>query len=182
MAVRSRTMQMPSIIGITIVISLLDLFFLLYETSHGLNLAQSSASAGVSVPIPLEWLPVVGVIVLSLVTWYEAYYRIFPRRGFEVDALGRIRLVRAVVFSLTLFVLVLYVPALVRSSWFWGTMSATGKSITQVQDFGNSLLKSVRPLITFDLVWQYASFQVLASTVMVLCAWAFARATRRVRK
>jgi hypothetical protein len=163
-----------------LLLSLLDVFFLLYEVSHGLNLAQSSFSS--SIPIPLEWLPVIGVVLLSLVTWYEAYYRIFPRRGLEVDPLARIRLVRAILFSLTLFVLVLYVPALVRSSWFWATLGGTGKSITQLRDFDNSLLKSVRPLLTFDLIWQYASFQVLASLVMVLGAWAFARPTRRVRK
>lgn len=180
MAVRSRAMQLSSILGVTLLISLLDVFFLFYETSHGLNLTPSPTS--ISIPIPLEWLPVIGVVVLSLTTWYEAYYRVFPRRGFEVDALGRIRLLRAVLFSLTFFVLVLYVPALIRSSFFWGTLAETGKSVTQLRDFGNSLLKSVGPLFTFDPVWQYASFQVLASLVMVLGAWTFARARRRVRK
>ncbi len=175
MSARSRTMQLSAILGVTALIFLLDLFFLFYETSHGLNPAQSLASASL---IPIDWLPVIGVVVLSLATWYEAYYRIFPRRGFEVDPLGRIRLARAVLFSLTLFVLILYVPTLIRSSWFWGAMSG----VVQLHGFANALLNDVAPLLMFDLVWEYAGLQILAAAVMILGAWAFARTTRRVRK
>jgi hypothetical protein len=161
-------------------IFLLDLLYLDFQTSRGLNLAQAAGST--IFPIPLEWLPVIGVVLLSLVTWYEAYHRIFPRRGFEIDPLGRIRLVRAIVFSILLFVLVLYVPALIGSSWFWTTLSSAGKSVVQVGDFGNALFKNAGSLFSFNQAWQYAGYQVLASGFMLLGAWAFARTTRRVRK
>jgi hypothetical protein len=176
MASRSRTVQYSSILEVTFVIFLLDFFFVLYEESHGLNLGNTYS------PFPLDWLPLIGVVVLSLTTWYEAYFRIFPRRGIEVDPLGRLRLARAVILSLTLFVIVLYVPALVRSNWFWAGIAGAGRSFIQMRGLGNSLLNGFAPLFTFDPVWQYASSQVLASIVMVFGAWVFARTVRRVRK
>lgn len=181
MAARSRTVQLSSILGGCAVISLLDWFYALYANSHGLEPAHALTIKGMSSPIPVEWLPVVGVVLLSLVTWYEAYYRVFPRRG-SIDPLGRIRLIRAIVFSITLFVLVLYVPSLLGSDWFWSNVSATGKSVTQIRDIGNFILNSFGSLIGLDMLWGYSSAQILASAVMVLGAFAFARAARRIRK
>jgi len=181
MAARSRTMQLSSILGVSAVIFLLDWFYLFYADSHGLEPAQTSTVNGMSFPIPVQWLPVIGVVLLSLLTWYEAYYRVFPRRG-SIDPLGRIRLIRAIVFSITLFVLVLYVPSLLGSDWFWSNVSATGKSVTQIRDIGNFILNSFGSLIGLDMLWGYSSAQILASAVMVLGAFAFARAARRIRK
>jgi len=181
MAARSRTVQLSSILGGCAVISLLDWFYALYANSHGLEPAHALTIKGMSSPIPVEWLPVVGVVLLSLVTWYEAYYRVFPRRG-SVDPLARVRLVRAIVFSVALFVIFLCVPTLLGSAWFWSSLSATGKSVTPIRDFGNSILKSFGSLIGLDVLWAYSIVQVLASMVMVLGAFVFARAERRVRK
>ena len=181
MTARSRTLQVSSILGVSVVIFLLDWFYLIYANSHGLSPVQTTSVGGMSFPIPIQWLPVIGVVVLSLVTWYEAYYRVFPRRG-SIDPTGRIRLIRAIVFSIALFVLVLYVPSLLGSSWFWSNVSAIGKSVTQIRDFGNFMLNSFGSLIGLELIWTYAIAQVLASAVLVLGAFAFARATRRVRK
>jgi hypothetical protein len=162
---------------------LLDLFYLNYMTSKGLDLkAQAFTVSNMSIAFPLQWLPVLGVLLLSLVTWYEAYYRIFPRRGIEIDPLGRIRLARAVMFSVTLFVLVLYVPALLGSAWFWGSMSSAGRNLSQLMGLGSSLQNNFQSLLVLDALWQYSIAQVVASLVMVLAAWALGRTVRRVRK
>jgi hypothetical protein len=181
MAARSRTVQFSSILGVSAIIFLLDWFYLIYANSHGLGPLQTPSVVGMSFPIPIQWLPLTGVVVLSLVTWYEAYYRVFPRRG-SIDPMGRIRLIRAIVFSTALFVVVLYVPLLLGSNWFWSSVSAIGKSVTQIRDFGNFMLNSFGSLIGLEMIWAYAIAQVLASGALVLGAFAFARAARRVRK
>jgi hypothetical protein len=181
MAARSRTLQLSSILGVSAVIFLLDWFYLFYADSHGLERAQTPTVNGMSFPIPVQWLPVMGVVLLSLVTWYEAYYRVFPKRG-SIDPLGRIRLLRAIVFSTALFVFVLYVPSMLGSGWFWSHVSATGKSVTQIRDFGNFILNSFGSLIGVDMLWGYSTAQILAPAVMVLGAFAFARVARRIRK
>lgn len=183
LAASSFVVKLSSILGVSVLVFLLDWFYFIYLTSHGLDLKTQTFTLGsMSVSIPLQWLPVFGVVLLSLVTWYEAYYRIFPRRGIEIDPLARMRLARAIVFSLTLFVLALYVPSLIGSSWFWTSLSEAGKNIVQVRDFGNSLLNYVESLIGLNLLWQYSISQTLAPAVMVLGAWAFGRAARRARK
>jgi uncharacterized membrane protein len=183
MATSASAIKLPSILGVSALIFVLDWFYLVYTSSKGFDLKTQTFMIGsLNVSIPLQWLPVFGVVLLSAVTWYEAYYRIFPRRGIEVDPMARLRFVRAIVFSLTLFVLFLYVPALVRSGWFWTSLSEAGKSIAQVREFGNWLLSNLGPLIGLDLLWQYSASQTFASALLVLGAWAFARTARRVRK
>ena len=67
-------------------IFLLDWFYLTYVVSKGLELkTQTYALNNANLSVPLLWLPVFGVVLLSVVTWYEAYYRVFPRRGMEID-------------------------------------------------------------------------------------------------
>jgi hypothetical protein len=183
MASNPSAIKLSSILGVSALIFVLDWFYLIYTTSKGLDLKTQGFMLGsLSISIPLQWLPVFGVFLLSIVMWYEAYYRIFPRRGVEIDPLARIKLVRAIVFSLTLFVLFLYVPALVRSGWFWASLSQTGKGIAQVRDFGIWLLKNFGSSMSLDLLWQYSISQTLAPALMMLGAWALARTARRVRK
>jgi hypothetical protein len=183
LATSSFTIKLSSILGVSVLIFLLDWFYLTYVTSKGLELKTQTLSLNsVNVSVQLQWLPVFGVVLLSLVTWYEAYYRLFPRRGMEIDPMGRMRLLRAIVFSTTLFILVLFVPALIRSNWFWSSLSTAGKGSVQVLDFGNSLLASVQSLITLNMLWQYSLSQTLAPAVMVLGVWVLSRVTRRVRK
>jgi hypothetical protein len=183
MTMKPSRIKLSSILGVTVLIFALDWLFLIYVTSKGFYpKAQSLVIGSLSGSVPLQWLPMFGVVLLSLVTWYEAYYRLFPRRGMEVDPLARIRLARAIVFSLTLFVLFLYVPALLRSGYFWTSLSGMGKNIVAVRDFGNSLLSSIGSLYSMDPLWLYSFSQILASAFMVLGAWALARTVRRIRK
>jgi hypothetical protein len=183
LAPSSLAIKVTSILGASAVIFLLDWFYLNFTLLKGLDsVTQTFLLGNVSIPIPLQWLPVFGVVLLSLVTWYEAYYRIFPRRGLEMDPLGRLRLARSIVFSLTLFVLVLYVPSLIRSSWFWTGLSEAGRSVTPLRNFGSSLLNGVDSLFKTNLLWQYSLSQILASALMVIGALAFGRVTRRPRK
>jgi len=183
LATSSFTIRLSSILGVSVLIFLLDWFYLTYVISKGLELkTQTLTLSSVNVSVPLLWLPIFGVVLLSLVTWYEAYYRIFPRRGMEINPMGRMRLVRAIAFSTTLFILVLFVPAFIGSNWFWTGLSAAGKGSALVLGFGNSLLNGVQSLMTMNLLWQYSLSQTLAAAVMVLGVWALSRATRRVRK
>jgi hypothetical protein len=183
MPVSSFTIKLSSIFGVSLVVFLLDWFYMAYVSSKGLDLnAQALTIGGVNLGLPLQWLPVLGVVLVSLVTWYEAYYRIFPRRGIEIDPLGRMRLMRAAVFSVTMFVLILYVPALIGSLWFWTGVTNAGKNIVQVRDFGNSLLGSVEAVMRLEVIWEYSLSQALAAGVMVFGALILGRSVRRVRK
>ena len=96
--------------------------------------------------------------------------------------MGRMRLVRAIASSTALFIIVLFVPTIIRSNWFWTSLSAAGKGSAQVLGFGNSLLNGVQSLMTMNLLWQYSLSQTLAASVMVLGVWVLSRATRRARK
>jgi hypothetical protein len=183
LATSSFTVKLSSILGISALIFLVDWFYLSYVVSKGLELKTPTyALNNVNLSVPLLWLPVLGVVLLSVVTWYEAYYRIFPRRGMEIDPMGRMRLFRAITFSTTLFVLVLFVPAIIRSNWYWSSLSAAAKGSAQILSFGNSLLNTVQSLITMNLLWQYSLSQTLAPAVLVLGAWVLGRTARRVRK
>ena len=184
MSSRSSVTKWSAVLSVTVLIVLLDLFFIVYVSSYGLeSKAQEIALAGLKTSIQIQWLPLLGLVLLSFVTWYETYYRIFPRRGtFEIDPLARMRLLRAIVFSLAFFIWVLYIPYLIGSNWFWARISETGNSISQVRDFGLSLLVNVESMMRLGQVWQYSLSQTLASAVIVLGAWAFGRATRRPKK
>jgi hypothetical protein len=183
LAMSSFTIKLSSILAVSVLIFMLDCFYLTYVVSKGLELkTQTYALNSVNLSVPLLWLPVFGIVLLSLVTWYEAYYRVFPRRGMEVDPMGRMRLMRAIAFSTTLFILVLFVPTIIRSNWFWSSLSAAAKGSAQILDFGNSLLNRVQSLMTMNLLWQYSLLQTLAPAVLVFGAWVLGRTTRRVRK
>jgi hypothetical protein len=183
MAPSSSFTKWSSIIGIAVVIFLLDWFYMLYITSHGFDLkAENFSVAGSSFPVQLQWLPVVGVVIVAFVALYEVSARIFPRRGIEIDPLGGLRLLRAVAFSLALFVCVLYVPYLIGSNWFWARLSELSRSVSQVQSFGLSLLSTDESVMALSPLWQYSLSQTLAPAAMVLSAWAFGRGGRRPRK
>ncbi len=176
--------KMSTIFGATAAMLLLDWFFLIYLTAHGFEAkAQELSLGGLSFAIPLDLLPVLGILIVSLVVWYEVSGRIFPRRtGLEIDPLARLRLVRAVAISIAIFVCVLYIPYVIGSNWFWARLSETGRSISQVHDFGQSLLPTVESAVSFYPLWQYSLSQVLATGAMVFVAWALGRVVRRPRK
>lgn len=162
---------------------LLDWLFVAYATSHGFEVKVQALNLGINVSVPLHLLPVIGIALVSLVGWYDLEARIFPRRvTMEVDPLARLRLVRVIVFSLLLFVLVLYVPYLIGSNWFWARMSEASRSISQLRDVGLSILRTSEPAMLLNPLWQYSLSQVLASGAMLLSAAALGRVARRPRK
>jgi hypothetical protein len=171
-------------VGIAIVIGLLDWFYMFYITSFTLQVkTQAIDVGGFMLLIPIEWLPILGVFLATLVGWFEVSDKIFPRRsGPEVDQLGYARLLRAVAFSVMTFVCVLYIPYLLGSEWFWVKVSRFGHSVPQLRDIGLSLFKTQEPAMTLDPLWQYSISQVLATAAMLLVAWAFSRTSRRPRK
>ncbi|MGP8127771.1 MAG: hypothetical protein ACLP9D_08175 [Candidatus Bathyarchaeia archaeon] len=178
----NRSSKLSLTLGVTIIVLLLDLLFVFYMTSHGLTSMNNELNIG-GVGIQLQWLPVVGVLIVSLVAWYEAFTRIFPRWvGPEVDQLARVRLIRVIILSLTVFVCFLYVPFLLGSNWFWNGVSALSRSITQFRGFGNWLLSVETPILSLDPLWQYSVTQILACGALICFTWAFARSTRRLRK
>jgi multisubunit Na+/H+ antiporter MnhC subunit len=176
------TAKLLSVIGVTLVVLLIDLLSVLYATSHGLNVnANSLALDGLA--LPLQWLPFIGVVLVSLVVWYEAFARIFPRRsGPEADPLARLRLLRAIVIALAAFACLLFIPYLLGSNWFWTKLSHLSRSISQLRDFGTWLLSTEAQFTGLDPIWQYSTLQILSAGAMVLVAWIFTRQPRRLKK
>ncbi len=178
----NRSNKTASIVGVTVIVLLLDLLFVFYMTSHGLSSMTNELKIG-GVGFQLQWLPVLGVLLVSLVAWYDAFTRIFPRWvGTEVDPLSRLRLIRVITLSLAVFACFLYVPFLLGSNWYWDGISSMSRSITQFQGFGNWLLSIETPLLSLDPLWQYSIIQILACGAMICCTWAFVRPMRRLRK
>jgi hypothetical protein len=171
-------------LGVSALIFLLDWFFMVYMTEYGLEAkTQTFILGGFNLQIPLLWLPVLGILLVTVVALYDVILRIFPRRtGPEVDPLGNARLIRAIAFSVMAFALVLYVPYIFGSNWFWARLSEAGRNVTQLLGLGTSLLHAQQQFMTMNPLWQYSISQVLAAAAMILVAWAFARIARRPRK
>jgi len=99
----------------------------------------------------------------------------------EQDTLSSIRLMRAVVLSIAIFVCVLYIPYVVGSDWFWARLSGAS-SVPQIRDVGLSLLNTDQALMALDQIWQYSISQSAALMGMVVFAWIFGRSPKRIRK
>ena len=175
--------KLSTVIGTTAVIFLLDWFYLAYMTSKGFGPKIHEFMLGsFKLSIPLQWLPLAGVVFVSFVLWYEVSCTIFPRRtAMEQDTLSNIRLLRAVVLSIAVFACVLYIPYIVGSDWFWTRLSGAS-SISQIRDIGLSLLNTDRAMMTLDQIWQYSISQSAALMGMVLFAWIFGRNPKRIRR
>jgi len=169
MASNQSLVKASSVLGVTLIVFLLDWFYLNYATLHGFQTKIQEIAVGtMNLSIPIEWLPIVGVVLLSLVLWYEECSRIFPKRtGSQIDALANLRLLRLVTFSLAVFVFVLYIPNVIASNWFWSVMS----SISQLHGIALYLLGTEESFVSLNAIWVYSLSQVLASTAMVLSAW-----------
>ena len=180
----SNLVKASSVGGVSAIIFLLDWFYMFYITSYNFEVkAQNFMLGGFRFSVPLQWLPVLGVLLVSLVAWYEVSAQIFPRRaGPEIDPLAGARMMRAIAFSVMIFVCVLYIPYVLGSNWFWARLSEFGRSLAQVRDMGLSLLHTQEPAMTLNPLWQYSISQTLATGAMVVVAWAFGRASRRPRK
>ena len=175
--------KISAILGVTVAVFLLDWFYVVYVTSYGFETKTQEFILGtLNFSIPLQWLPVAGVVLVSLVAWYEVTSTIFPRRaGPGLDSLSNVRLMRVVAISLAAFVCVLYIPYIVGSGWFWARMSSAS-SISQIRDFAVSLLNTDKSMMSLDPLWQYSISQFAALMAMVFSAWVFGRDVRRSRK
>jgi hypothetical protein len=176
--------KLPIILGISLIIAALDWFYMFYITSTGFEVKIQSLTLGsFKFGLPIQWLPIAGVFVVTMVAWYDVSAKIFPRRGGpEIDPLSNMRLVRAIALSVMTFVLVLYVPYLLGSVWFWSRVGKVGRTVPQVLSIGQSLLNAQEPLMSLDPLWQYSISQTLATAAMVCVAWLSARGARRPRK
>jgi uncharacterized membrane protein len=166
-----------------VVIFLLDWFYLAYMTSKGFEPKIHEFVFGTfKLSIPLQWLPVAGLLLVSFVVWYEVSFTILPRRGgLEQDTLSNLRLMRAMGLSLAVFVTVLYVPYVIGSDWFWARLSSAS-SISQIRDLGQRLLNADQTLMGLDQIWQYSISQSAALACMVIFALIFGRSPKRIRK
>ena len=171
-----------SVLVVTLIILLLDLLVAFYVTSHGFE----SATNGVVVAgmtIQLQWLPVVGMVIVSLAAANDAFARIFPRwLGPEADPIARLRFVRAFAVSVLAFVCFLYVPYLLGSGWFWLHLSHVSRALRPLQGFGTWLENVELPVLSLNAVYQYSITQILASAALVVVAWALARPAKRPRR
>lgn len=175
--------RLSTIIGTTLVIFLLDWFYLGYMTSKGFEPKTYNFAIGTfTLHVPIQWLPIAGAVLVAFVVSYEVSYTIFPRRvSLDQDALSSIRLMRAIVLSLTVFVVVLFVPYIIGSDWFWAGLSIVS-NISQIRDLGQSLLNADQALMGLDQIWQYSISQSAALMCMVLSAFVFGRSPKRFRK
>jgi hypothetical protein len=180
---QSNARKTTTVLGVSAAIFLIDWFYLTYITSHGLERKfQEVVLSNLTFSIPLQWLPVAGVVLVSVVVMQETIAVIFPRRtGSNVDSLSNIRLARVIAFSLAAFVCVLYLPYVLGSNWFWARMSGAS-SISQMRDLALWLLKTERPMMEMDPLWQYSTSQFLALMSMIFVAVMFGRSPKRIRR
>lgn len=161
---------------------LIDLLLIFYVLTHGFG-SKGSGSTAVGLNLQLQWLPLVGVLFVSLAAFYDAFTRIFPRwLGPEADPLARLKFVRVVAVCIAAFACLLYLPFLLGSSWFWLHLSHVSHAIHQLQGFGTWLERVEMPILSLDAVWQYAATQILATAALILFAWALARPTKRPKR
>ena len=174
--------RVSAIAGVTLIVILLDLLLVLYVVSHGFSpMAKGIMIGGINVQ--LQWLPLLGILIVSIAALQDAFTRLFPRWLVpEADPMARLRLMRVVAVCLAAFVCFLYVPYLLGSNWFWLQLSHASHVIGQLQGFGSWLEKVEMPILALDPVWQYSITQILASAALVLFAWALARPAKRPRR
>jgi len=179
----SNATRLAAVLAVTAIVFALDWYYVRYIVSHGFEAKTWTVPlTNFSFAIPLELLPVFGIILVSLVAWYESSTRIFPRRSPQFDPLARIRFIRAVVLAITIFVLTLYVPYVIGSNWFWERMGGLTNSFSQLKDFATWLLGLNESMYRVDPLWQYALSQVMATAAMVFVAWAVARPPKVLRR
>jgi len=178
----NRASKVSYIVGWTVVVVLLDLLLVLYVVSHGFEPLTNGITVG-GFTLQLQWLPLVGVVIVAFSVWTDVFTRIFPRwLGPETDPMARQRLMRVVTVSLTVFVCVLYLPYLLGSYWFWRHLSQASHVIGQLQGVGDWLETLEMPILTLNPVWQYSVTQILACAALGLFAWALARPAKRPRR
>jgi len=184
MPANSKALKVVSTLGAGVVVFLLDWLYFSYITAYGLEeKTQLLAMGSINLSIPILLLPVFGVVLLSLVAWYEVATQLFPRRGRpEVDLLARARLFRALAVSFALFLLVLYVPYIIGSNWFWARLSEMSKNISQLRDLATVMLSLNERFAGIIPISQYSLTQILAPGIMVLSAWVFGRVPRRLAR
>lgn len=176
------TTRVSSVLGWTVVVVLLDLLLVFYVMTHGFEAMTNGLMIG-GFSLQLQWLPVLGVLIVALAVWSDVFTRIFPRwLGPDADPMARFRLLRVATISLTAFVCFLYLPYLLGSGWFWSHLSEASHLIAPLQGFGNWLEKVEMPILTLDPIWQYAVTQVLACAALVFFAWVFARPAKRLKR
>lgn len=174
--------KLSSILGWTVVVVLLDLFFVFYVMSHGFEPMTNGLVIG-GFTLQLQWLPLLGVLIVALAVWSDAFTRIFPRwLGPEAEPMARLRLMRVVTVSLTAFVCFLYLPYLLGSEWFWHHLSHMSHVISPLRGFGIWLESVEMPILTLNPVWQYSITQLIACAALVFSAWALARPAKRPRR
>lgn len=174
--------KVSAIAGATLIVILLDLLLVFYAVSHGFAPTTNEIMVG-GINLQLQWLPLLGILVVTIAALHDAFTRIFPRwLGPEADPMARLRLMRVVAVCLAAFVCFLYVPYLLGSDWFWLHLSHASHAIGPLQGFGTWLENVEMPILALNPVWQYSITQVLASAVLVFFAWALARPAKRPRK
>jgi hypothetical protein len=170
------------IAGVTLIVILLDLFLAFYAMSHGFA-APSNAIMVSGIDFQLQWLPLVGLFILSVAVFNDVFARIFPRwLSPEADPMSRLRFIRVAAVCLAVFVCFLYVPYLLGSNWFWRHLSHASHAVVQLNGFGTWLQSVEMPILALDPIWQYSITQILASAALVSFAWVLARPAKRPRK
>jgi hypothetical protein len=176
------TSKVSAIASVTLIVILLDLLLVFYVASHGFAPATNEIMVG-GIALPLQWLPLLGILIVSIAALHDAFTRIFPRwLGPGADPMARLRLMRVLAICLAAFVCFLYVPYLLGSNWFWLHLSHASHAVNGLRGFGTWLENVEMPILALDAVWQYSVTQILASAALVFFAWVLARPAKRPRK
>jgi hypothetical protein len=167
---------------VALIVGALDVLLVLYVLAHGFSSTTGELHLD-GVSLQLQWLPVFGVVIVSIAALQDAFTRVFPRwLGPEADPIARLRLLRVVTVCLAAFACILYVPYLLGSNWFWLHLSHASRVLRQLEGFGTWLQGVESPILAWDPVWQYSLTEILASAALIFSIWILARPTRRPRR
>lgn len=152
--------------------------YLDYALRHGLEMRSEPLSLwGASFSFPLLSLPIIGLLAVSATIGIHQARQIATAPSDQM-VIRRWRVIRAILWPLFIFAVVLYVPAIVTSDWFWRAAATVSKVITQLAAPLEGLTATAQQIATFNSVQSLAAFQTIAVVLMVLGALVAVRVRR----
>lgn len=149
-----------------------------YAIRHNLEFRSARIWLGnFSLVIPLLAFAVVGLIAAaaSIGIYQAGQIATSPRADASIQ---RWRVLRALLWPLFLFALVLYVPAIVTTDWFWKNAGATARLISQLKDPMQGFTATAQTLAALNPAQSLALFQTTAVILMTLAALVTVRVRR----
>jgi hypothetical protein len=149
-----------------------------YALRHGVEIQYATQNVGgFSIAFPLILFAVIGLaVVAASIGAYQAKQTATNPK--QRPGLQKWRMLRATLWPLFFFSLILYVPSVLATDWFWKIAGATSRAITQLRDPLQNLTSTAESLAGLSSVQSLALFQTLAVGVMTLTALVTVRVRR----